>query len=346
VGAGVQLSPNAVKSLRWLGVEADLTPQAVAPEAIELRRARGDRLLARQPLGGWIERRHGAPYWHVLRADLHRVLLAAAEAAGAQVRLGERVYAVEALDADIVVAADGVRSATRAALAPEVPPARFTGQTAWRGTVPFASLPPHAQPPVASVRIGPGRHFVSYRVARGAAVNFVGVVEQADWTAEGWSVRGTRSELAADFAGWPAPVQAIIASCETPWRWAVLDRHSGGRRVLGGESRVVTLGDAAQPVPPFLAQGAAMALEDAVVLARSLADREVDRDTQLMRYEAARTPRATRVLRASRRNGWAFHASEPLAGLGQAALRAADRLAPGALGRSLDWLYGYDSGAA
>lgn len=329
VGAGVQLSPNAVKALRWLGVERALAPRAVAPEAIELRRARGDRLLTRAPLGAAIEARHGAPYWHVLRSDLQSVLAEAAVAAGVTVRFGRRVERADELDADLVVAADGVRSVLRPALQPGARPARFTGHAAWRGTVPIDALSPGAQPPVVGVRVGPGRHFVSYRVVAGTAVNFVGVVE-ARWTAEGWSEPGDPAALAADFAAWPEPVTAIIAACEQPRRWAILDRGPDPRWVGG---RVVLLGDAAHPVPPFLAQGAALALEDAVVLALRLAD-----GGGAAAYAAERFPRATRVLRASRRNAAAFHAREPLASLGQAALRAF----PGVLGRGLDWVYGYD----
>lgn len=344
VGAGVQLSPNAVKALRWLGVEQALRPFATAPEAIEIRRARGDVLLARSLLGANVARRHGAPYWHVLRSDLQAVLLRGAEAAGVLVRLGERVTDLEALGADLVVAADGVRSAIRETIDPNAPPVRYTGQAAWRGTVPIDALPAAAQPPVASVRVGPGRHFVSYRVAGGAAVNFVGVIEQAGWTAEGWSVPGTQDELAADFTGWPAPVQAIIGACETPWRWAILDREPGGRWFDNDAKnrRIVLLGDSAQPIPPFLAQGAAMALEDAVALAGHFKDADLAYHSSHMAYAADRLHRSSRVLRASRRNGWAFHAREPLASIGQAALWTVQRLAPSALGRSLDWLYDYD----
>lgn len=336
VGAGVQLSPNAVKALRWLGVADALRPAAATPEAIEVRRSRDDRLLARSVLGEAVERRHGAPYWHVLRSDLQRVLLDAARAAGVWLGLGRRVDDARALGPGLVVAADGVRSPLRRALFGSEP-ARFTGQTAWRGTIPADSLD---HPPVTAVRVGPGRHFVSYRVAGGAAVNFVGVVEQEGWTTEGWSAPGERGALAADFAGWPEPVRRMVDACEHPWRWAILDRDPAPRWVNG---RIVLLGDAAHPVPPFLAQGAALALEDAVVLARRLAEHGVEDALQL--YQTERSPRAARVLRASRRNAFAFHARGLTAAAGQTALRVANRTAPGALGASLDWLYGYDAGS-
>jgi salicylate hydroxylase len=353
IGAGVQLSPNAVRALRWLGVEAALAAHVGAPEAIDIRRWRGDALLARSPLGESLHQRHGAPYWHVLRSDLHRILLDAAQDAGVRVHTGKRLQGAapvragvllgfddgETVRTDLAVGADGVRSILRRSLGRA--DARFTGQAAWRGVVPVGRLPAETQGPVASVRVGPGRHFVSYPVAGGEAVNFVGVVEQAGWTAEGWSEAGDPAQLAADFQGWPAPVQAMIAACGQPWRWALLDGDADG---LWTRDRIVLLGDAAHPVPPFLAQGAALALEDAVVLARRLAAAPVD--AALRAYVAARRPRAARVLRASRRNAFAFHAREPLASLGQAALWAGTRAAPDALGRSLDWLYGYDPAVA
>lgn len=338
VGAGVQLSPNAVKALRWLGVDAALASHVVAPAAIELRRARGDRLLVRSALGESVERRYGGPYWHVLRADLQRTLADAALAAGAALRLGERVQDVEAIGADLIVAADGVRSVLRGGSTAD-PPARFTGQVAWRGLVPLSDVPA-GTPSAAVVRIGPGRHFVSYRVDGGRAVNFVAVVEQVAWRAEGWSEPGDPAQLAQAFADWPAPVRALIAACTECRRWALLDREPRPRRI---RPRTVTLGDAAQPILPFLAQGAAMALEDAVVLARRLQGEGADGvDAALAAYDAERRPRAARVLRSSRRNAFAFHAREPLASLGQTALRIGERLVPGALDRSLGWLYGYD----
>jgi salicylate hydroxylase len=351
-GAAVQLSPNAVKALRWLGVEADLAPRAAAPEAIEVRRWRDDKLLSRSPLGATIAARHGAPYWHVLRSDLQAVLLTAASAAGVESRLGARVTGVETTDTtatlvgesgplatgDLLLAADGVRSTLRSILVRGAP-ARFTGQVAWRGLVPAGGLD---HPPSVIVRVGPGRHFVSYRVRGGEAVNFVGVVEEDGWRAEGWSEPGERRDLAEAFAGWPAPVQAIIHACEQPFRWALLDRDPAPPWTRG---RAVLLGDAAHPVLPFLAQGAALALEDAVVLARRLSDAG-DVRAGLARYEAARAPRAARVSRASRRNAFAFHASGPAAWAGQTALSLVGRVAPSALSVSLDRLYGYDPATA
>ena len=338
VGAGVQLSPNAVRALRALGVTEALRAHVVAPHAIELRRARDDRLLIRSPLGEAVARR-GAPYWHVRRSDLQRVLADAVSARGAATLSFGARSTPESIDADLLVGADGVRSAVRAFLLGEDAP-RDTGALAWRGTAPLAAVNKAEHPPVAAVRVGPGRHFVSYRVA-GEAVNFVGVIRRPDPAEEDWEQAGERSALARDFAGWPPPVQALIAACEAPRRWALLDRDPASR---WAEGRIALLGDAAHPVPPHLAQGAALALEDAVVLGRALALAPLEE--ALLRYERARRPRSARVLAASRRQGRLLQLGGLAGMLSHAGLRIAGTVAPGLPVASLDWLYQYDPATA
>jgi salicylate hydroxylase len=338
VGAGVQLSPNAVRALRALEVAEALRPHVVAPDAIELRRARDDRLLIRSPLGASIARA-GAPYWHARRSDLQRVLADAVRARGAATLELSAEAAPGSIDADLLVGADGVRSAVRAHLLGADAP-RYTGALAWRGTVPLSALSAAEHPPVAAVRVGPGRHFVSYRVG-GEAVNFVGVVSRPDPAGEDWEQAGDHAALARDFAGWPAPVQALIAACEAPRRWALLDRDPAPRWTDG---RIVLLGDAAHPVPPHLAQGAALALEDAVVLGRALALAPISE--ALRSYEAARRPRCARVLAASRRQGRLLQLGGPTAALAHLGLRTGGTIAPGLLVRSLGWLYDYDAATA
>lgn len=347
VGAGVQLSPNAVRALRALGVEAALRPRVVAPEAIELRRARDDRLLIRSALnqGG-----SDAPYWHARRSDLQGVLAEAVRVRGAaELRLGAHVSRVAVEDDrvrletgaggehafDLLIAADGVRSAVRTALLGTEAP-RYTGALAWRGTVPLASLDPAQHPPVAAVRVGAGRHFVSYRVG-GGAVNFVGVVRALEPAGESWEQGGDPTALARDFEGWPDAVTRLISACGSPRRWALYDRDPAPRWSSGP---AVLLGDAAHPIPPHLAQGAALALEDAVVLARTLAGWPVLE--ALRRYEGARRGRAARVLAASRRQARLLQLGGGAAALAHAGLKIGGAAAPGVLTRSLGWLYDYD----
>ncbi len=345
-GAGVQLGPNAVRVLDRLGLGEAVRAVGWAPEAIALRRASDARLLLRAPLGRAAERRWGAPYLQLHRADLQALLLDAVRARdAAELHLGREV--VEATSdgilrlangrverCDAVVAADGVRSAARAAVDVGGAPPRFSGQTAWRAVVDARDLPASASQ--ATVWTAPRRHAVHYPLRGGREINLVAVTEAAGWTAESWTERADPAALRSAFADWPEPVASLVAAAAAGpvFRWALYDRPPVRRLARG---RAALLGDAGHPVLPFLAQGAAMAIEDAWTLAKTLAGGEGPVETRLARYEALRLPRLRRVQAASSRNARLFHLPDPLAALAFAAagMGAADGAA-----RRLDWLYG------
>lgn len=352
-GAGVQLGPNAVRVLDALGVGEAVRAAAFRPQAVEVRRARDARLLLRAPLGAAAERRWGAPYLQLHRADLQALLLAALRARdAADLRFGAEVESAgadgdvrlaggEALRADALVVADGVRSVARAAVADDDAAPRRTGQTAWRATVEAAALPAGLVPPVAGVWTAPRRHFVHYPVRGGALVNLVGVTERGRAQDEGWTQRGDPAAFAALFAGWPEPVASLVrAAADEVFTWALHDRAPARRMAAG---RAALLGDAAHPMLPFLAQGAAMAIEDAWVLAASLAGGgggAGDAEAGLAAYAAARLPRVRRVQAASTRNARLFHLPDAAAGLAFGAAAAMDALRSGGAMARLDWLYG------
>jgi salicylate hydroxylase len=344
VGAGLQLGPNAVRVLEALGFGPELAGIGFEPEAIEVRDAASEALMLRQPLGAAAKARWGAAYLHVHRSDLQAML-----AGRTEIRTGARVVGVdqaadhirvrlaggEVLEAEAVVGCDGLRSAVRGALwGPGRP--RFTGMTAWRGTVPAEVLPPALIRPVAAVWTGRGRHFVHYYVRGGALVNFVGVVERADWTSESWTERGDKADLARDFAGWPDPVRALIDAVPEAWRWALFDRPPLPHWAKG---RAALLGDAAHPMLPSFAQGASMAIEDAEAVARHLLS-GAPVDAALTAYEAERMGRAHRVQALSRRNARLFHMG-PAARLLFGAEAALGRAGLTAGPARFDWLYGY-----
>lgn len=347
VGAGIQVSPNSARVLHDLGLEHELRDAAFLPEAIQFRHWRNGRVIGQSPLGEDAARRYGFPYYHVHRADLLDILVAAARRVpNIMLRSDAKVRCFSQDDAratvstaggnyegDVLLGADGIHSVIRAGLWGDDHP-QFTGCIAWRALVPADRLPQGLIRPVASAWWGPGKHFVHYYVRRGELVNCVGVVEKAGWEIESWTERGDHDEFATDFAGWHADVRRLIDNVDRDslFKWALHDRKPMPRWSKG---RVSLLGDACHPMLPFMAQGAAMAIEDAAVLTDCLARRR-DVPAALRRYETLRRDRTARVQHGSRRNATLFH----LAGL-RAWLR--NRVTRRVAARTTDDLYRYNA---
>lgn len=343
VGAGLQVSPNAMAVLRALGLDTALAARSVPGRAVELCDYRGARVL-RLDLPG-----RAGDYLFAHRADLIDVLAEGARAAGVHVRLLQKVQRVEPgacprvqtsngaqMTADLVVGADGLHSVVRAALNGPAAPV-FTGQTAWRATVPEAG----AAAPVVRVHMGPHRHLVSYPLRGGRLRNIVAVQERAAWTAESWSQEDDPRALRAAFGDFCDPVQALLARVTRVHLWGLF-RHPVAP--VWQRNGLAILGDAAHPTLPFMAQGAALALEDAWVLAASLsATPHGDSAAGLAAYQGRRAARARRVVAAASGNAWKYHLSfPPLRGAAHAALRLAGRVAPAAMARQFDWIWDHD----
>ncbi len=345
VGAGLQMSPNAMKALAWLGVSDAVIAAGFEPLAAVMRHHRTGAAYMNAPLAAACRRRYGAPYIHIHRADLHMILAKAAKDSGAQIHLAAAVEGYQAggtelqlvdgrvIKANIVIGADGVRSVIRNQMLGNDPP-RFTGQVAWRGLAPAARLPKDLIAPDATVWVGPGRHFVTYCLRGGNLVNFVAVEERTDWRDDSWTQPGDRAELRAAFEEWAHPVTALLDAAEDVHLWALFDRPPLS---LWSDGAACLLGDACHPTLPFMAQGAAMAIEDAVVLARCL--EVADPLVAFKRYEALRKPRTTSLQRRARSNADLFHRSGIIA---RAKLAAASALPQWAALRPLDPVYGYD----
>ncbi len=350
VGAGLQIGPNSVAVLEALGLRDAVEAVASWPEAIEIRDGRSGAPIVRLPLGNACAARYGRPYWHLHRADLLDVLASGAAELGVTLQTGAPVAAVEAGEGDVrltlgdgetlraaaALGADGLRSGIRSAhFAGQAP--RFTGNVAWRGLAPAERLPPGLLPRAASLFIGPGRHLVAYPLRDATLWNVVAVEERAAWSDEGWTLPGDADEMRRAFAGWVPEVATLLAAVDRTFLWGLFDHPPLPAWARG---RLALIGDACHPMLPFLAQGAAMALEDAWALGATL-DAAPDIPAGLAAYEDRRKPRATRVQRAAARNARVFHAGHPVlrAGL-RIGMRAADRLRPGGLIASYDWLYG------
>ena len=351
VGAGLQLSPNACKALAHLGVLEAVRASAFAPSNAVLRDGASGAEIYRAALGPAAEERWHAPYLHVHRADLHDALLQAAVAAGVAFETGalaeravERPEGIafhleggRIVEGDLAIGADGIHSRLRAAMNPDEMP-RFTGQVAWRALVRASALPEGTVSPDATVWAGPGQHLVSYYVRGGELVNLVAVREQPEWAEEGWRVPGNAGQLRAAFAGWHADVEALLDGIDTCFLWGLFDRPEQVRWTKG---RLALVGDAAHPMLPFMAQGAAQALEDAVTLVRHL--KASDLPGALEAWEDERFARVTRVLQASRANGRLFHQRPgPVRALRRSVISGVSNVAPGLAAGRLDWLYGFD----
>jgi salicylate hydroxylase len=312
IGAGIMLTPNATRVLRHLGVAAALDACSMRPPASTYRRFDDASLVGDSPLGEQIEATYGAPYLHLHRSDLIDVLTDAAraqggvelftahEAIGCSQRDGRvtvQFTGGRTAEAGLVVACDGVRSTLRSQLAPAAEP-RFRGQVAWRGLLPAAGLPARVTAEESVVWIGPDRHIVQYVLRGGTLVNYVAIAAKDEWAEEGWTIPAAVEQVVAEFAGWHEDVQQLLAATppDALYKWGLFDRDALDQWVYGN---VVLLGDAAHPTLPFMAQGSAMSIEDALILSRCL-DAYGSRAEALDRYQRVRQERTARIVLQSR----------------------------------------------
>ncbi|HYC12841.1 MAG TPA: FAD-dependent monooxygenase [Stellaceae bacterium] len=347
IGAGIQVSANAMHVLRHLGLEPAIAELGVRPGAYVFRLHDTGEIVQQFPLSAEHERRHGAPYVQLHRADLHELLASAVRAlAPDAIHLGMKAVGfsessreVELRFADgsvargdALVGADGLKSMIARQIVGEVT-ATYTGDAAWRLTVPVERLPKPFLDPVMTLFLGPGGHAVCYYIRRGKLLNFVGCVETEDVAEESWTVKFPWERLHADYLGWHSEVQAIVDAADRGmcFRWSL---HNRLPLRNWSTARATLLGDSAHATLPYLAQGAAMAIEDGAVLARALSE-AASVPEALDLYQRNRVDRTARVVRESTENRRLYHlgsAEEIRAEFGQRDL-GADRNA---------WLYPYN----
>lgn len=347
-GAGIQLGPNATGVLSALGVLDAVRAVAAEPDALIIHDGIAGRVLARFPLGRWMRERHGAPYLTLHRQDLHQALLAAVKAeplvkrayghevasfansaSGVDVRFSEG----STVAADALIAADGLWSKLRTEVAGRhalVP----TGKTAYRAVVPSVALPASLSANDVHVWMSPGAHVVHYPVRSGSETAIIVVIDGSA-SSDGWDRQASADEMkqfsVLEFA---PPLRDLIAAAND-WRmWRLQVLPPDFRWVKGAAA---LLGDAAHPLTPFFAQGGALAIEDAAIVAQKLA-RGGPISQCLADYENERRVRVRKVFDASLANGRIYHLDGPAAAARNAVLKAV----PGALMmRRYDWLYGW-----
>jgi 6-hydroxynicotinate 3-monooxygenase len=329
LGAGIQQAPNSIRVLYALGLKEKLLAQAFQPDSNDSRDHDTGRLTNSLPLGQSVLQRHGVPYFLMHRGDLHAMLadLVPAET----LRLNHKLAGLDqasdgtvrlsftnrdTAEADAVIGADGVHSVVRAFMLGEEQP-RYTGRVAYRTVFPTALLG-GLQPFPCVKWWGPDRHIVSYFVnPRRDELYFVTSTPEPEFSAESWSAKGELGTMRAAYDMFHPQVRAILAACPDVHKWALVERDPLPHWV---EGNVALLGDACHPMTPYMAQGASTSIEDGAVLSRCLEG--VDRDglhSALLRYEATRKERTSRIQLTSAENTWL---KEP---------------------HDADWVYGYDA---
>ena len=348
VGGGINMGPNAARILYRLGLEDALDRDAVRPLSAHVRRWDDGRTLQKATLNPISSELYGAPHLTVHRADLQRII--AWGLPRECIHLGHRLIgfedrdtAVEAsfangrrIEADMLVGADGIHSTVRTALFGEEEPA-FAGCVAYRGLVPAERIADLGLERGNQSWLGPGGHLVHYFVSGGRLLNFVGWTEHDTWNREDWTDRATIERALAAFEGWHPQIRRIVSAADTCFIWALFDRDPLPRWSAG---RVTLLGDACHPMYPFMAQGAAQAIEDGATLAALLADGG-DPIEILVRYEQLRLPRVSRLQEMSRANKHRYHMPDgPEQRARDAAMAATRERAP----ETMQWLFGFDAG--
>jgi salicylate hydroxylase len=352
-GAGLQLSPNASRILIALGLRERLASVAVAPQAIRVMAGGSAREIVCIPLGDEMVRRFGAPYWSIHRGDLQFALAEAvrkerdvvlelgarleefaAHVNGVSV-LGRRGSQVLDDRGIALIGADGIWSTVAARLRRQAPPT-FRHRTAWRALVPADAVPAEFRQPFVHLWLGIDAHLVHYPVKSGSLINIVGIVHD-EWNEAGWSAPGDRNEILRHFArwAWSEKARALIAIPDRWLKWALYDRREPFR---GAKVPVTLIGDAAHPMLPFLAQGASMAIEDAVVVTDML-DKYLDDPSDALRaYEGARWHRTARAQQYSRRQSRIYGLTGPEAFARNLAMRA---MGGEKLRARYNWLYSW-----
>ena len=355
-GAGLQLGPNAVRLLRRWGLETLLRPHTAAPRGVAVHDGRSGALLTRLPLGHTMEKRHGAPYWVLHRADLHRALLARLrDFPTATLRLGfdydfyrlendhvcVQPVAGEPVCGRALLGADGLWSRVRHQVTGRDPDPEFSGKTAWRALIDSESLPDGLWHAYTGLWMAPNAHLVHYPVAGNRLLNIVAIIDDS-WQDEVWAAPGNPAELLSHFTRWAAGPRKLLALPQQWTKWPLFRMPRGADWPMAA-GPVLLIGDAAHPMLPFLAQGAAMAIEDGAAFARYLKQANGHIRPAIRLFAAARKARVRRVQKTSERMGWLYHLPAPL-NLGRNQVlqyRGRERLMA-----SMDWLYGHDADRA
>jgi salicylate hydroxylase len=369
-GAGLQLSPNASRVLIGLGLTA-ITRHVVSPEQLDIRRWDQPRAFASMPMG--TQARYEAPFWLALRTDLQTSLLDRARAMPNIALMVDRAVTglldhgdhleiavtrgngqTETLPASFLVGADGLWSSVRA-VAGQASAPQFTGYEAWRTLIRSEAAPAFMRQPRVALWMGPDRHGVHYPVDAGRQINLV-IIRRARTAPPGslpgsddaWNLAPDDAQTSQLAEGAAVPLKHLISAAPSWRRWPLYDnapaRMAGGKMAAG---KLALIGDAAHPVLPFLAQGAALGIEDAAELAAAVAPALLAGDNAALlaateAFDRSRRPRARRVQQTARNNGGSYHLGWPWSRARDLVIR---NIGPEGLFKRHEWIYGWKGGA-
>ena len=322
-GAGITISPNSTHGLEYLGLRNELLNLADRPESQAIIHYKTGHLLSEKKRGNLPYEKYGANYYQIHRADLHDILLQKVKTNDPNaIKLGVSFLSyettktvttisfsnAETTKCDVLVGADGIRSLVRDVMfEPTIP--EFTGNVAYRGLVNTVDLSSDAVTPASGVAIAPKKAFARYLIRKGSLINFVAFVRREGWNEEGWSIPVKHEELMEEFGSWHPRISDLIKAApkDKIFKWALYDRDPIDEWYT---NNVVLVGDAAHPMLPFMGMGAAMGIEDGVVLGRAFCESS-EIQQALMRYQNARKDRANSVLLNSRKARARFQSNEP-----------------------------------
>jgi salicylate hydroxylase len=354
IGAGVSLSPNAIKAVRALGLDGEIAAIGFESDNQIVRAWDTGDILSKVFRKGVYQKEFGAPYLSVHRADLVEVLrqqlpdnVIHLDARCTEVETGDNGARAcfaggEKIEADLVVGADGIRSVVRQSLFGRDAPL-FTGSVCWRGLVPLDAFPPGLISTDLTLYMGPRSHVIHFMVRRGTLINFVAHVETDSWTQESWTQECERSEVMETFAGWHEPLLRLLGSSDRYYKWALYDRDP---LESWSKGRVTLLGDAAHAMLPHIGQGACMAIEDGYVLADLVSQHPDNLNEALRLYERLRVPRTRRAVLEARARGKEMHLTSRWAQIKRNVRMALQhRLGGDKTGLKLSEFYDYDVAA-
>jgi len=354
IGAGIQLSPNAMRVMDHISLSAAILAQGVTPAFAILKDYKNGRTQFKTPLNEASP--SSAPYIHIHRAALIDILVDAAQKSGVEFHMGQKVSHIAqhsqsvtaqtedgaSYSGDILIGADGINSTVRHEFF-DKHKADFTQQVAWRGIIDITELSDNDMGAILEKNtylwMGPDGHFVAYYIRTQKRLNFVAIKERADWQEQSWTQKGNIDALKAEFANWDNTITQLLNGCQTTYLWGLFDRPP---LACWSKNRVSLLGDAAHPMLPFMAQGAAMAIEDSWVLTHALCQNPNQAEAAFSFYEKIRAPRTTRLQALSRANAKFYHTKAPSAKIWRnMQLRVGQHL-PLARKIKFGWIYSYD----